>query len=77
MLGGLQEYRQKYDLDTLVKEEEEDSAILATARATVAKLLFLSYLRAWEEKYIPSLPHSSSSFPNNLKLYVHCRSSLI
>ncbi len=33
--ASLQEYRRKYDLDTLVKEEEEDSAILATARATV------------------------------------------
>lgn len=33
--SDIEEYRRKYDLDTLVKEEEEDSTILATARATV------------------------------------------
>ena len=30
-----QEYRRKYDLDTLVKEEEEVNDLTATARATV------------------------------------------
>jgi hypothetical protein len=44
--GGMQEYRRKYDLDTLVKEEEEDSTISATARATV-QVLFC-HLRTFE-----------------------------
>jgi len=38
----MQEYRRIYDLNTLVKEEEEDSEILATARATVKKIHLLS-----------------------------------
>ena len=34
-----QEYRRKYDLDTLVKEEEEVKDLTATARATVCNYL--------------------------------------